>query len=127
MFGQTTIMEKSAKCTAAVAAWTIGKFGADDDTMSTATTPASDSLLGIFQHATTVANEEVRLMHQGISRLKLGGTVTRGQKITCDGSGQGIASAPSAGANVHVIGIALASGVSGDIIPCLIAPSVMQG
>lgn len=127
MIGQTTEIEKSVKCTAAVAAYTFAKFGADDDTMSTATTPASDSLIGVFQHATSAAGEEVRLMLEGITRIKLGGTVTRGQKLTCDGSGQGIAAAPSAGSNVHVGAVALASGVSGDLISALLSPSVMQG
>jgi len=127
MWGQTSGIEKSAKCTAAVTAFTFAKFGSDDSTLSIATTSASDSLVGIFQHATSNAGDEVRTMLTGISRIKLGGTVTRGQKLTCDGSGQGVAAAPSAGSNVHVGAIALASGVSGDIIPCLLMPSVMQG
>jgi hypothetical protein len=127
MIGQTTEIEKSVKCTAAItAAYTIGKFGADDDTMSLATS-ATDFLTGVFQHATSVAGEEVRLAMTGITRVKLGGTVTRGNPITSDASGQGVAAAPAAGANARVIGIALASGVSGDIIPMLLSPSVMQG
>jgi len=127
MIGQTTGIEKSVKCTAAVAAaFTIGKFGADDDTMSLATA-ATDMLAGVFQHTTANAGDEVRVMLEGITKVKLGGTVTRGQPLTSDASGQAIAAAPAAGSNARVIGLAMASGISGDIITMLISPSVMQG
>ena len=118
MMGQTDIMSKSAKCTAAVTtAYTIAKFGADDNTFNVAAA-ATDILLGIFQSTTTAAGEEVRIMVLGISRCKLGGTVTRGNAITSNASAQGIAAA----ANQSIVGYALASGVSGDIIPVLLAP-----
>ena len=127
MIGQTSGIEKSVKCTAAIAAaFTIGKFGADDDTMSLAAA-VSDMLAGVFQHATSTGGDEVRIMLDGITKIKLGGTVTRGQPLTSDASGQAVAAAPAAGANVRIIGIAMASGVAGDIITMLIAPSVMQG
>jgi hypothetical protein len=127
MIGQTSGIEKSVKCTAAIAAaFTIGKFGTDDDTMSL-TAAATDMLAGVFQHATASAGDEVRVMLDGITKIKLGGTVTRGQPLTSDASGQAVAAAPAAGSNVRIIGIAMASGVSGDIITMLIAPSVMQG
>lgn len=126
MMGATSGLEKSVKCTAAVAAFTLAKFGADDDTMSTGVA-ATDNVVGVFQHATVVAGEEVRVMLGGISRVKLGGTVARGDLIGSDASGQGVAVAPAAGTNNRIVGIALASGVSGDIIPMLIAPSRPQG
>ena len=127
MIGQTSGIEKSVKCTAAIAAaFTIGKFGADDDTMSLAVA-ATDMLVGVFQHATSNGGDEVRIMLDGITKIKLGGTVTRGQPLTSDASGQAIAAAPAAGSNARIIGIALASGVSGDVITMLVSPSVMQG
>ena len=127
MIGQTSGIEKSVKCSAAIAAaFTIGKFGADDDTMSLAAA-ATDMLAGVFQHATSTVGDEVRVMLDGITKIKLGGTVTRGQPLTSDASGQAVAAAPAAGTNVRIIGIATASGVAGDIITMLIAPSVMQG
>lgn len=126
MMGQTSGVEKSVKCTAAVAAFTLAKFGADDDTMSTGVA-ATDNIVGVFQHATTVAAEEVRVMLSGVSRVKLGGTVTRGDLIGSDASGQGVTVAPAAGTNNRIVGLALASGVAGDIIPVLIAQSRPQG
>jgi len=126
MIGQTTGIEKSVKGTAAVAAYTIAKFGADDDTMSSATA-SSEELVAVFQHATSAAGEEVRVMLEGITRLALGGTVTRGGLITSDANAKGVAIGAVAGTNYAVIGRALASGVSGDIIPMLLSPSRAQG
>lgn len=123
MMGQTSGLEKSVKCTAAIAtAFTIGKFGADDDTMSLAT-GATDGLIGIFQHITANANDSVRVMLTGgISRLKLGGAVTRGDRITSDANGKGV----KAVLGNSIIGYALASGVENDIIPALIMPQLFS-
>lgn len=140
MIGQTAGILKAVKVNGAVSEYTIAKFASDDDTMGVATA-ASDEMLGIFQHAADAAGETVRVMLSGISRLRLGGTVTRGSLLTTNSSGQGVAAtqhthtentagsytqnATTAVANVvRVIGRALASGVSGDIIPVLLAPGV---
>jgi hypothetical protein len=121
MMGQTSGLEKKVKCTAAIAtAFLIAKFGADDDTLSQAAA-ATDNLCGIFQHITTAAGEAIRVMLDGISRIKLGDTVTRGGPVTSDSAGKGV---PAVGGQ-NIIGFALASGVVGDIIPVLIAPMVL--
>jgi len=122
MIGQTSGIEKKVKCTAAIAtAFTIAKFGSDDDTMSVAT-GATDNLLAIFQHITDTADDPVRVMMSGISRLKLGGTVTRGGPITSDANAKGVAAA----LGQNIIGFACASGVLNDIIPVFIAPGVLN-
>lgn len=127
MIGATSGIEKSVKCTAAIAAaFLLAKPGADDDTFSQATASTED-LVGVFQHTTTVAGEEVRLMLTGITRVKLGGTVTRGNKLTSDANGKAVAIGAVAGTNYNSIGIAMASGVADDIIPMLIAQTRPQG
>lgn len=125
MIGQTSGIEKSVTAGAAVTAYTIAKFGSDDNTMVPAAAN-TDLLVGIFQHAAD-SGAEVRVMLTGISRLKLGtGGITRGALVTSDSTGQGIALSGAAGTNVQAIGIALASGSAGDIVPVLIAPSRPQ-
>lgn len=125
--GKTAGISKSVKSTAAIAvANTIAKFGADDNTMSLATA-VGDSLTGVFQHTTSAANEQVEVMLTGISDLKLGGTVVRGDKVTTNASGQGVVASPAAGVNNNTIGVALQSGVSGDIRPVLLCPGKVQG
>ncbi len=111
MIGQTTILEKTLKCTVAITtAYTIAKFGADDEHASLAIA-ATDPLMGIFQHITADADEPVRVMLEGISRVVYGGTVTRGQDLTCDASGRAVAAVEGD----SIIGQAMVSGVVGDI------------
>lgn len=126
MIGATSGLEKSVKCSAAVTAFTAAKFGADDDTAVVATAVA-DNIIGVFQHSTGASGDEVRLMLNGITRLLIGGNVTRGDWLTVDGSGRGVSAAPAAGVNNNVIGRAMASGVSGDIIPALLEAGRIQG
>ncbi len=123
----TSGISKAAKCTAAIAAqYTIATFGADDDTLSVAS-GAANSLVGVFQSTTANPGDSVEVMVTGISSVVLGGNVTRGDYITSAANGSGVTAAPAAGANANVIGIALESGVSGDIIAVLLAPGRIQG
>jgi len=127
MIGQTSGIEKSVKCTAAIAtAFLIGKFGADDDTFSQATA-ATEDLCGIFQHTTVTAGDEVRVMLDGISRVVLGGTVARGGLLTSDANGKAVAIGAVAATNYASIGRAMASGVAGDIISVQLNFSRPQG
>jgi hypothetical protein len=120
--GATTIMEKETKCTAAITtAYTIAKPGADDDTHSLAVA-ATDKLVGVFQHTTSAADERIRLMLEGISEVKLGDTVTRGDRITADSAGKGV----TAVAGQNSIGMAMKSGVANDLIPVLLAPHTLS-
>ncbi len=137
--GVTAGLQKKTTCTAAIAtAFTIAKFGATDEIMSVATA-ATEDLVGVFQHTTTTAGDEVRVMFGGITNLVLGGTVTRGDLVTTDSAAKGVAvtqhlhvenaagsytqSANTAVASVvRVLGRAMKSGVSGDIIPVHLIP-----
>jgi hypothetical protein len=127
MMGQTSGIEKSVKCAAAIAtAYLIAKFGSDDDTLAQATA-STEILIGIFQHTTAAAGDEVRVMLDGISKVVLGGSVTRGDYLTSDANGKAVAAAPGAGVNANIIGQAMASGVANDIIPVHLAPGRIQG
>lgn len=120
-------MESTVVCLAAiVTAFVIAKFGADDETM-TVGAAVGDKLAGIFQHTTENAGDQVRVATEGLSSLVLGGNVVRGDLITSDANGKGVAAAPASGVNNRVIGVAMNSGASGDIITVAIAPSSVQG
>lgn len=123
---ETTIMEKHALSGGAITQYTIVKFGSDDDHV-VAAAASTDDMIGVAQLAAGGAEESMRVMMTGISRIKIGGNVTRGALLTSDGSGQGVAAAPATGVNANIIGRAMASGVSGDIIPVLLMPGIMQG
>lgn len=89
---------------------------------------ANVSCVGVIQSEPSAAGRAVSIRAFGISKVKLGGTVTVNDKIASDANGKGVkatAASVSAGtpeplAGSYVIGIALASGVSGDDIPVLL-------
>jgi hypothetical protein len=118
MFGVNLTDIKRAKSTAAIAvAYTIAKFGADENTCSIAAA-ATDNLIGVFQHTTAAAGDEVDIAITGRSDVKLAGTVTLGAFVTSDASGYGVA----ATIGQCVIGRAMKAGVTGDIIPVQLMP-----
>lgn len=122
---------KSFYGSAAILPYTIVKFGAADDTVSPAAA-ATDLVFGIANEigltATDVTNGNmVDIVVDGIGEVVLGAAVTRGQKLTSDANGKATPAAPAAGANNQLIGVALKSGASGDVIPVLVEQSVMQG
>lgn len=122
---ETNMMSKSCKAGSAISANTILKMGADDDSLIPATA-VSETLIGVAVDA-IASGDYGEVMLSGIARVKIGGTVTRGDKITTNASAQGVTAAPGAGTNNGIIGIALMSGVANDIIPVLLSQGVMQG
>lgn len=106
----------------------IVKVGAADwGALQAASAAVTEFMIGVSTEVDAASGERVDVVHEGIADLKLGGNVARGGPVTSDASGQGVAPAPAAGTNNRIIGFALVSGVSGDIIPVLLAPGVMQG
>ncbi len=127
MIGQTSGIEKKVNCEAAIdEPFTIAKFGSDDDTLAAATA-STEGLIGVFQHTTSQAGEAVRVMLTGITRVKLGGTVARGDWATSDADALAVKAEPAAGVNASVVGKFMASGVVGDIVPLLLTPGQIQG
>jgi hypothetical protein len=89
---------------------------------------ANVSCVGVIQDEPAAATRGVDVRCLGVSKVKLGGTVTVNDKVASDAAGKGVkatAASVSAGtpeplAGSYVMGIALASGVSGDVIPVLL-------
>lgn len=110
---------------AAVAARRIVKFGAGDTAVLQAAA-ATDLSIGVADLGAS-SGEYCDVIIDGIAQVEYGGNVTRGDKLTADADGKAVTAAPAAGVNAQIIGIAMLSGVSGDIGSVRIAPSVMQG
>lgn len=122
---------KKFKAGATIAKNRIVKFGADDNHVIQGAA-ATDSLIGIVDFPgplsdTCLVEESVDVVLNGVAEIKLGGTVVRGGLLTSDATGQGVAAAPATGVNNRVIGIAMASGVVGDIIGVMLNPANFQG
>jgi hypothetical protein len=122
------LLTKSYNAGGAINANSIVKAGANDyDVLQAAGATATEKLLGVTTEIAATSGERVDVILGGIADVKLGGTVARGDPVTADASGNGVAAAPATGTNNRIVGIALISGVSGDIIPVLLAQSMLQG
>jgi len=119
-------LTRSFVAEAAINTYRIVKFGSTDDYVIQGAA-ATDGLIGVVEAVAPAAADRCDVVMVGIAEVKLGGSVTRGGLITSDSTGQGVAPSPAAGTNNSVIGRALMSGVSGDVIPVLLQPGSMQG
>ncbi|MCF7964211.1 MAG: DUF2190 family protein [Methylobacter tundripaludum] len=110
-----------------VSQYRVVKFGANDGEVVQGAA-ATDLLIGVScQPGDVAAGERVDIVRSDMADVEYGGVITRGKKLTSDADGKVVEAAPAAGANVHIIGIAEVSGITGDIVPMYIEPSVMQG
>ena len=120
------ILAKNAKAEAAVAAYTIVKFGTADGQVLAAAA-ATDKLVGVTTDIPAAINERCDYITNGRAEVLYGGAVTRGDMVTADASGRAVTAAPVAGVNNRIIGIAAVSGVLGDVGAVDIFPSTLQG
>lgn len=107
------------------------KFGGDDDTILQAAA-STDLIIGAVNNVAppgsdAASGDRLDVEHYGIADIRLGGNVTRGNKVTSDANGCAVAAAPGAGVNAQIGGIALRSGVADDIIPVLLTIGAVQG
>lgn len=94
---------------------TIVKFSASGTVIPAAA--STDSLVGVSRGLITGAvGDRVDVILDGIADVKCGGTVTRGGKVMSDASGNAL----DLTSTNRQIGIALESGVSGDLVPLLL-------
>jgi hypothetical protein len=125
------ILTKAYTAAGTIDQYTIVKFDASDTTVVEAGA-ATDLLLGVayipgVSGTQKVSGDRLEIVLSGVAEVKAGGTITRGALLTSDASGQAVAAAPATGVNNQVIGRALASAVSGDVFPVLIAQQQIQG
>ena len=110
---------KSLRAGAPIEANRIVKFGADDLHIITAAA-ATDASIGVTPLGATKAEDVCDFATEGLCTVEYGGTVTRGQPLTSDAEGRAVV---ASGAGNRVIGIAMVSGVTGDLGSVKIAPS----
>lgn len=110
----------------AIPAHTIAMFGADDSHVVPAAA-VSDKLIGVTTDIPAIVGERCDVQIGGAVDVLFGGTVVRGDLLTTDSAGHAVVAAPAAGVNNRVIGLALVSGVAGDIGKMMIAQGVAQG
>lgn len=121
------VLIKTFVAEAAITAYRVVKIGAADGQVlhAAANSEAMFAVADALGQATV--NGRVECVMDGTAEVEYGGTVARGDFLTADSSGRAIASAPGAGVNHRIIGIALVSGVVGDIGLVQLAPGRIQG
>lgn len=117
---------RNFKAEAAVPAFAIVKLGSVDGQVLAAAA-VSDKLFGVSTDIAAAIGERCDVILGGIADVLYGGTVTRGDLLTSDASGRCVTAAPGAGVNNRIIGIAVLSGVIGDIGQVNITQGSMQG
>lgn len=103
-------------------------FGVLNSSSEVAVAAANVSCVGVIQDGPSTAGRRCSIRCFGITKVVLGGSVTVNDKLASDASGKAVkatASSVSAGtpeplAGSYVMGTALASGSSGDIVPMLL-------
>lgn len=111
---------------AAIAANTIVKAGSADNKCAQSTAVA-DKIIGVSDLAAGAAGDRVDVIMSGIAQIKYGGTIARGDLLTVNASGQAVTAAPAAGTNNRIIGVAMESGVSGDLGSVMVQLGTTQG
>jgi hypothetical protein len=114
-------LTKNFTADAAIAAYRIVKAGSADGYVAIAAA-ATDALIGVSDLGCTAAGDRLDIILGGIAEVEFGGTVTRGNLLTSDASGKAIA----AGEGDRTIGVAMVSGVSGDIGSVRVLPGGAQ-
>lgn len=126
MAGLTSGLTKNFTAEAAVTKRRIVKFGAADTTVLLGAA-STDLLIGVSTGIDAAINEPCDVKMGGIAEVEFGGAVTRGQYLTSDATGRAVAAAPAAGVNASIIGVAMVSGVAGDIGSVLLSQGRIQG
>jgi len=77
-------------------------------------------VVGVLQNAPGAASRAAKVRPFGVTKITLGGNVTAGNRIVTDNNAKGVA---AGSADAYNLGVALATGVSGDVIPMLFRPT----
>ena len=126
MAGLTPGMVKNFKAEAAIAKRRIVKFGASDAQILPGAASA-DLLIGVSAEIDAAIGEPCDVYLSGIPEVEYGGNVTRGDFLTSDAVGRAVTAAPAAGVNARIIGMAIVSGVIGDVGAVHLSPGRIQG
>lgn len=100
---------------AAITKKRIVMVGAADNEAITAT--AGAVAIGVSAEVDVLSGDTVDVIMSGTPDVEYGGAVTRGARLASDATGRAVAAATAD----ECIGVALESGVAGDIRPMLIA------
>lgn len=90
---------------------------------------ATDKLLGVVDEVgADAAGQTIDVTELGLADVRAGAAFADGAPLTADAQGRAVAAVLVAGSTVSVIGYArAAAAAAGDIVPMLVAPSLIVG
>jgi len=115
------ILQKTFYAGADVAANRIVKAGADN-TKVIVGAAATDKVLGVSDNLGAESGETLDVILDGIALVKAGGSISMGDLVASDGTGQAVATTT---ATHRYIGVAMEDASSGDLIGVRIAPGLI--
>ncbi len=117
---------KSFSITAALAGNLLVAFTANRGEVAPATA-ATQKVAGPIDLGADAAGAMVDVPMWGMSKVRLGGAVAAGDKLTSDANSKAVVATFTAAQTKYVFGEALEPGVADDIIWYRVAPSVIAG
>ena len=118
---------KTFVATGAIAAYHIVKPSGVNDGEVVLAAAATDSILGVSQNVDVAIGQPCDVVLDQTANVVCGGTIPAGSLVTSDANGCAVVANPGTGVVHRVLGVALTSGVSGDIIPVMIAQGATHG
>lgn len=115
------ILQKTFYAGADVAANRIVKPGADN-TKVIVGAAATDKVIGVSDNLGAASGETLDVILDGIALVKAGGSISMGDLVASDGTGQAVATTT---ATHRYIGVAMEDAASGDLIGVRIAPGLI--
>jgi len=107
-------LTKTFDAGAAIAKCRILKFGEGPGLVVQAT-GATDNVIGVSDPIGAESGKSVDVILEGIATVEYGGNVTAGDLLMADADGKAILATHGGGAHSRLIGVAMVSGVSGDL------------
>ncbi len=115
MSWRTPLLDKTYTAGGTINPYRLVKFGGSDTALLQAAA-ASDGLIGVAGQIGAASGEVIDVTLVGIGEVEAGGSITRGNSVTSDANGKAVVASDG---NV-IIGKALMSAASGDIVPLLL-------
>lgn len=84
-----------------------------------ADTTANEVVIGVLQNKPQVTGAAATVAIRGVSLVEAGGNISAGNAIKVDSSGNGVAATLPTDADL-VVGVAVGSGASGQLVPVLL-------
>ena len=113
------VFRKTYTAAVDIPAYSLVKFGTDDNTVTLATA-AGDDVIGVSGDVDVTAGNLADIAHLGVEQVKCGGTLTRGQAFYAGANGQAV-SAESG----NIAGYVLHSASKDDVVLAVINRAVM--